>query len=241
MNANELKQYIIDNNKISLVLEKVGCHGIKEYNTEYRAALPNKTNTTAVTVKKDTLFTAINSSDITAMGDIFILVMKLQNVTFGKANKIIHQYLGIKYQYKKKETDEEKQDILDIFKKVKKSKCVVNRDIEVYDDSILKEYVNLPHISWIREGIMPFTCKRFNIGYSYDKKRIYSVRYLCWKMKMNIGNFGRTTVPNYEVFEFLNIFGKNVSKVWIYTACMRISVNSRESLCLQSLNLKSQS
>lgn len=209
MNANELKQYIIDNNKISLVLEKVGCHGIKEYNTEYRAALPNKTNTTAVTVKKDTLFTAINSSDITAMGDIFILVMKLQNVTFGKANKIIHQYLGLKYQYKKKETDEEKQDILDIFKKVKKSKCVVNRDIEIYDDSILKEYVNLPHISWIREGIMPFTCKRFNIGYSYDKKRIIIPwRYWCGENENEyVGIVGRTTVPNYEVFDIPKYFG----------------------------------
>ena len=25
---------------------------------------------------------------------------------------------------------------------------------------------------WIREGVMPFACKRFNIGYSYDRKRI---------------------------------------------------------------------
>ena len=208
MDANELKQYIIDNNKISLVLEKVGCHGIKEYNTEYRAALPNKTNTTAVTVKKENLFTAINSSDVNAMGDIFVLIMKLQDVSFGKANKIMHQYLGLNYKYEKKKV-EEKQDILDVFKKVKKTRCIVNKDIEVYDESILKEYVNLPHISWVREGIMPFACKRFNIGYSYDKKRIIIPwRYWCGEDENKfVGVIGRTTIPNYEQFDIPKYFG----------------------------------
>jgi len=208
VDANELKQYIIDNNKISLVLEKVGCHGIKEYNTEYRAALPNKTNTTAVTVKKENLFTAINSSDVNAMGDIFVLIMKLQDVSFGKANKIMHQYLGLNYKYEKKKV-EEKQDILDVFKKVKKTRCIVNKDIEVYDESILKEYVNLPHISWVREGIMPFACKRFNIGYSYDKKRIIIPwRYWCGEDENKfVGVIGRTTIPNYEQFDIPKYFG----------------------------------
>ena len=86
MNANELKEYIISNNKIALVLEKTGCHHITEYQTEYRAALPNKTNATSVTVKRETLFTAVNSSDMNFTGDIFVLVMNLCGVSFGKAS-----------------------------------------------------------------------------------------------------------------------------------------------------------
>ncbi len=209
MNANELKQYIIDNNKISLVLEKVGCHGIKEYKTEYRAALPNKTNTTAVTVKKETLFTAINSSDLNAVGDIFILIMKLQDVSFGKANKLMHQYLELNYKKYEKKNIEKKTDILDVFKKVKKTRCIANKDIEIYDDSILKEYVNLPHISWIREGIMPFTCKVFNIGYAYDKKRItIPWRYWCGEDENKyVGIVGRTTITNYDQFDIPKYFG----------------------------------
>ena len=99
MNANELKQYIIDNNKISLILESIKCHKIKEYQTEFRAALPNKTNSTAVCVKKDNLYTAIRTSEGEKQGDIFTLVMNVLNISFGKAIKLIHSYLGLQYKY----------------------------------------------------------------------------------------------------------------------------------------------
>lgn len=203
MNANELKQYIIDNNKISLVLERVGCHNIKEYDKEYRAALPDKTNPTAVCVKKENLFTAIRSTELNCQGDIFILITELKNLSFGKANRLLHQYLGLEYSYNKKENQEKTEDILDIFKRVKKSKYIVNQDVPVYDDEILKEYVDMPHISWIRDGIMPFACEKFKIGYSFDKKRIIIPwRYWCGENENEyIGVVGRTTVDNYEMFD----------------------------------------
>lgn len=205
MDANELKKYILDNNKISLVLEKVGCHNIKEYQSEYRAALPNKTNNTAVCVKKDSLFTAIRSSDVNIQGDIFTLIIELKHISFGKANKLMHNYLGLKYQFSNKNEiiSNSKSDILDIFKKAKRSRCVVNQVYDIYDESILKEYSNLPHISWIKEGIMPFACERFNIGYDYSKKRIIIPwRYWCGENeKQYVGITGRTTIPNWELFD----------------------------------------
>ena len=208
MNANELKDYIIKNNKISLVLEKVGCHGIKEYKSEYRAALPNKTNTTAVTVKKENLFTAVNSSDLNFTGDIFVLLMELKNLSFGKANKLMHEYLGLQYSFSKHQKTKESVDILDVFKRIKRHTCIVNREVEIYDESICKEYVNLPHISWIRDGIMPFACKKFKIGYSFDKKRIIIPwRYWCGSDKQYVGIVGRTTIPNYEELDIPKYFG----------------------------------
>lgn len=208
MNANELKEYIINNNKISLILEKVGCHSIKEYKTEYRAALPKKKNPTAVTVKKENLFTAVNSSDLSFVGDIFVLIMKLNSISFGKANRTIHEYLNLDYSYKKEKQKQKTIDVLDVFKKVKRTYCVVNKDIEIFDDSILKEYTNLPYITWVREGIMPFACKRFNIGYSYDKKRIIIPwHYWCGSDDQYVGIVGRTTVPNYQDFDIPKYFG----------------------------------
>ena len=165
MNANELKEYIINNNKISLILEKVGCHGIKEYKTEYRAALPDKKNTTAVTVKKENLFTAVNSSDLNFTGDIFVLVMELKKISFGKANKIIHEYLNLEYKYNKPKQPKETNDLLDVFKKVQRTICVVNKDVEIYDDSILK-YLPRPRIlPWEEEGITNEVIQRNNIAY----------------------------------------------------------------------------
>lgn len=208
MNANELKEYIINNNKISLILEKVGCHSIKEYKSEYRAALPEKKNPTAVTVKKENLFTAVNSSDLNFTGDIFVLVMELNKITFGKANKLVHEYLGLNYSFKTNKKEANVPDVLDVFKKIRRISCVVNKDVEIYDDNILKEYTPLPYISWIREGIMPFACKKFNIGYSYDKKRIIIPwRYWCGSDNQYVGIVGRTTVSNYQDFDIPKYFG----------------------------------
>lgn len=201
IDANELKEYIRDNNYIEKILIDLGCHDIKENQTEWRAALPQKTNKTAVCVKKDTLSVAVRSSDINTYGDIFTLVMTLKNLRFGQANKYLHNLLGLKYTFKT--TNEvDKVDVLAVFKRVKRQKCLVNEDIPVYDSSCLKEYTNLPYIGWIREGIMPNACKRFNIGYSYDRKRIV-IPERKWDGDDDeyIGISGRTTVPNYELFD----------------------------------------
>ena len=208
INSNELKQYIIDNNKIFTILEGLGCHGIKEYINEYRAALPNKTNKTAICIKKDTLESHICCSEIEKHGDIFIIPMIIRNESFGKSNKYLHQLLNLKYEFNIKKPTKEKSDILDIFTKVKKIRHIVNQDNHIYDENILREYIDLPHISWIREGIMPFTCKKFNIGYSYDKKRIIIPwRYWCGDENDYVGIVGRTTIPNYDILGIPKYFG----------------------------------
>lgn len=182
------------------------CHGIKEYPTEWRAALPQGTNKTAVCVKKDTLSVAIRSSEENKHGDIFTLVMTIKKISFGKANKYLHNILGLQYQFNSK-AEISKKDPLAIFKKIKRRKYTIDKEIPVYDDSILKEYVDLPYIGWIREGVLPFACKRFNIGYSYDKKRIV-IPERKWDGDDNeyIGIAGRTTVPNYEMFDIPKFF-----------------------------------
>ena len=196
----------MENNCIEQILLALECHGIKSYPTEWRAALPQGTNKTAVCVKKDTLSVAIRSSEENKHGDIFTLVMTIKKISFGKANKYLHKILGLKYQFNSK-TEISKKDPLAIFKKIKRRKYTIDKEIPVYDDSILKEYVDLPYIGWIREGIMPNACKRFNIGYSYDRKRIV-IPERKWDGDDNeyIGISGRTTVPNYEMFDIPKYF-----------------------------------
>ena len=120
INADDLKEYIIENNRVYEILESLGCHDIKEYQQEWRAALPDGTNKTAVCVKKETLSSAIRNSDGNKNGDIFTLVMSIKNVSFGEANKYIHNILGLAYTYSSKlKIDDEKNDPLRIFNKVK--------------------------------------------------------------------------------------------------------------------------
>ena len=178
------------------------------------------------------------------MGDIFTLVMEIKGISFGKANKHIHKLLGLYYTYSSKEKEEEKNDPLQIFKKVKKKRHILDKDVPIYDESCMKEYVDLPHISWVREGILPFACKRFNIGYSYDRKRIV-IPERKWDGDNNdyIGISGRTTVENYEMFDIpkyfklsdtypkgINIYGLNENYKTIQEAGYVVVLESQKSV-----------
>ena len=205
---NELKQYIMDNDKIQDILEKLECHSVKEHNKEYRAGLPNRNNKTSIVVKKDSLSVKIYKPDDSIVkGNIFTLCMELKNVSFSEANKTLHNILGLKYVgVFKNENKEEivKKDILSIFTKYKKRKsfCVNIDDIKFYNEDILDDYLPYTHINWIREGIMPWACEKFKIGFSPKHKRIIIPhRYHNGSENEYIGIIGRTVVENYDMFD----------------------------------------
>jgi DNA primase len=222
MDAISLKQYILENNKIEEIIKSLNCHGFKEYTKEYRSGLPDHTSTDNIAINKETLSTKIFQSDSEIIrGDIFTLCQTIKNISFPQANKYLHKLLGLEYKFKTKENKPEKKDPLNIFKKVKRKKCITNIDnIEMYDEEIIKEYIPLPHITWINEGILPFTCDVFKIGYSAEKKRIViPTRYWCGEENDFIGIMGRTTILEWEMldipkyfplkkyFKSLNIYG----------------------------------
>ena len=244
INANELKEYIIENNCVEQILISLECHDIKSYSAEWRAALPQGTNKTAICIKKDTLSVAIRSSEINEHGDIYTLVMSIKNISFGKAVKYLHEILGLKYSYQKNNDKDNKKDPLAIFKKVKRQRYIIDKDIPIYDNSCIKEYVPLPYIDWVREGIMPGVCKKFNIGYSFDHKRII-IPERKWDGDGDeyIGVSGRTTVPNYEMFDIpkyvkmsktypkgLNVYGLNENYKSIQKAGFVVVAESQKSV-----------
>lgn len=226
MNATELIEHIIQNDKTIEILENLECHHIKEYNKEFRCGLKGHSSKTAVAVKKDTLKVKVFQSDSKILrGNIFTLVMHIKNINFPKANKYVHELLGLEYNFDFKKHKEKKQeeinDPLAIFKKIKRKSCYVNlEDISIYDNTVLREYIPLPHIDWIREGIMPWTCDKFKIGYSAERRRIIiPERFWCGTENDFIGIMGRTTIKEYEMldipkymaiknyFKTLNLYG----------------------------------
>jgi len=64
-----------------------------------------------------------------------------------------------------------------------------------------------PHIEWIREGIMPWTCKEFNIGYSVNRKRIV-VPHRYWSGDKNdyVGVMGRTVIKEWDMLDIPKYF-----------------------------------
>ena len=209
MTSIELKQYILDNDKLQEIIKDLECHSLKEYTKEFRCGLPNHSSKNNIAINKETLGTKIFQSDSeTIRGDIFTLVMIIKDISFPKANKYLHKIFELEYKFKIKEVKEENKDPLNIFKKVKRKRCVINLDdLETYDDDIIKEYIPLPHIEWIREGILPFTCDVFKIGYSTQKKRIViPTRYWCGEENDFIGIMGRTTIKEWEMLDIPKYF-----------------------------------
>lgn len=210
MDAQGLKDHIIENPEgISLILESLGCHKIKEYSREYRSALPNKTNHTAVVVKKDNLSARIYTDGKTVKGDIFTIVCKLKGWEedgsgFVNSLKYCHQVLGLTFDGVKSKKDEGKHP-LDFFRKIdRESRAygsgVEEQEVNEYDESILDEYVKLPHISFFQAGIMPQVQREYGICFSIQDDRIVIPHYKHDDKTKIVGLVGRTTNEFYKEF-----------------------------------------
>jgi DNA primase len=209
MDASELKSYIIENNKTEDVLLALGCHKLRKHNGEIRCALPNHSNPTSVCVKLETLSVIVYSDDLESKGDIYTFIMDLKKIKFVDAVKYIHNLLGLEYSKISKPKSSDKTDVLSVFTK---ARAVANahfqksQDLELLDE-ISNEYIFLPHISWIREGILPFACDKFNIGYDIKTKRILIPHRLwCGEENDYVGIIGRTTISNPELFDVPKYF-----------------------------------
>lgn len=191
------------------VLEGLGCIKIKSYGKEYRCASENHTNSTSISVKKDTLGAKIYTSEQSVKGDIFTLTSDLKSCGFIDALKIIHTILGLSYtKYTNEVKKSEKIDILKVFKKAtKKYKDSYDEELKVFDDDILSEYIKIPYIGWVKEGITPHTQDVFGIGYSIRSNRIVIPHRYCFGGEKDyVGVIGRTLVENHEMFDIPKYF-----------------------------------
>jgi DNA primase len=199
MDALDLKKHIIENNLIMTVLEKLQCHSIKPYPLEYRAGLPDHGNPTGISVKKDTLKTTVYSSEKEVGGDIFTLIMKIKSISFPKSVVYMHKLLGIPYELFSKPI-EKPYNPIDVFTSVLSRSYDYNATLKVYDEKMLKPFINLPNIWWLKEGIPPNIQEKFKLGYCPQSHRItIPQRYWCGGENDYIGCKGRTIFEEWEL------------------------------------------
>lgn len=215
MTSIELKEFIYKQNKIEYILEDLGCrqivfHPQKEY---YSATQPNRNsdNKMGVIIKNNSYLNYFSYSkgiDVHEGLDIFNLIQTAKNIKFVDAVKYVHKLFGLEFQYnpKKKEPDKPKFDPLAVFKKAtsKRKICDVG-EIRFLDEDILNKFYPGEHINFFRDGIMPWTAKKFGLCYSYKYKRqIIPIRY--WLNGKLMGYNARTTVDNYDLFDIDKYF-----------------------------------
>lgn len=218
MTSIELKNYILENNKIEYILENLGCHSIEFHPAKnyYSSCFPDGDNKMGIIIKCTDYLNYYSYSrgiDVEEGKDIFCLIQDVKKISFADTMKYVHNLFGLKYTFKKQvEKDTVKEDPLAIFKRVKSKYRIKNvADFQVCDESILDDFVPMIHIDLFKEGIMPWTIKKFGLGYSYKWKRtIFPHRYINGEL---MGYNARTSIKNYKEFDIPKYFiTKNMPK-----------------------------
>lgn len=203
MDTVSLKKYIYENNKIEYVLQEIGCGNIKYHSNKdfYSCSNYNGDNPGAVNVKNCLQLWVTNwtrQNEFPEGSDIFNLVQYSKQCSFVESVKYLHKILDLDYTPYKKQEKKEKFDPLSVFKRVLSARRRVDvSEIHAISDEALNDYVPMLHISWFREGVMPWTREKFGIAYSYKHKRVV-IPLRSWLDGALLGFNQRTTVDNYE-------------------------------------------
>lgn len=204
MDTTSLKEYIFNNNKVEFVLEKIGCKLIKYHSSKnfYSAANYNGDNTGAVNVY-NTKYLLIHNwtreNEFDDVSDIISLTQYNKKCSFVDAVKYLHNILGLELTPYKKEKKKEKPDPLAVFENaINRHRAIVDvAEIQAIKEEAINDYVPLLYIDWLREGIMPWAAKKFELAYSYKYHCVViPIRY--WLDGTLVGFNQRTTVENYE-------------------------------------------
>lgn len=210
MLVTEIKQYVYKNKKIPFVLENLGCHNIKYHPSKeyYSASFKDGDNLNGINIRNNEYlnFTSWSRESLNQNGQDLISLIEYSNeCDFLTALKWLHNILGLEYskadiRSKQSKKRDLKSEALSIFTNHLHKNTNVNvADINVLDESVLDEYVPIEYIGWLREGITPYACKKFDIEYSYRRKRIIIPQKL-WSTGELIGINARTTIENYQSF-----------------------------------------
>lgn len=222
MTAVDLKKYIFENNKVSLILEDIGCHNIKYHcgsSEYYSCANYDGDNPNAVTIYNTKYLNYINyTRGITGdmKQDIINLVEYNKNLSFGEAVKYLHNFLGIPFVYTKKVTKVEKVDPLNIFKKYKIKRYQLDTsDIKYLNEDVMSELAPVVHIDIFKEGVTEASINKFGLCYDFRHRRtVFPIHY--WLDGRLIGCNERTSIKNYDEL--------GITKYWL-TPGMNKSIN----------------
>lgn len=163
MNANELKEWIVDNDKVQVVLEDLGCQYIKYHSSGYWTSTnPDGDNKQAVTIYVPSLNVVNYTRNLPQPSDIFTLVEFYKDFNFFQALKYLHELLGLEL-YSDQDSDIPKSlQITKMMRKLKKG------DQEDEDDTPVKPIPEIV-LTYYKPYVNDFW-KNDNVPYSVQKE-----------------------------------------------------------------------
>lgn len=212
MTVIELRRYIYENNKVEDILNAIGCHHVVYHKEKkyYTCGNCNGDNRNAITVKNNEYLNVVNytrenefkeRSDLISLVRYNLLVQKKPS-SFYDVIKYIHEILGLEFTYNSliQKKAEEKVDPLVRFKMIRRSAICITNEYIALDEAEVNDFFPAPHISFVKEGIMPWSWKKFGLGYSYMRKRtMIPLRY--WLTGELLGFNMRTSIEQSDLFD----------------------------------------
>lgn len=177
MDIQNLKDYIIENEMITTVLESIGCHSVLDKGTYVSAANPDGDNPTAIVVYKDNLNTINYTRDITNGkngSDIFDLVSFALGCNFFESVKHICGAVGISVYHDFMEELPESIQITQLLMQMIQSDSDEEEDkpLKPIPEKILSYYDSCAVQPFIDDNISAEVQETMQIGYDQYSNRI---------------------------------------------------------------------
>lgn len=178
MEIQDIKDYIINNDKTEYVLEELNCHHIKLHsNKYYSCGFPDGDNIAGMAVYINTLNVDAYTRDIKdkfGNSDIISLVCFLKNIYFTQAIKWLCEILDLDYY------GDAQEDLPPSLKLTRMllDMCNDGSDKEDYEvlkptpESVLASYIALPNRLFLDDGISCSTQVLFELGVDLCTNRI---------------------------------------------------------------------
>jgi DNA primase len=205
----EIKNRILNENRIHELLEKMECENVKPKSNRYEAQLPDKfesDNSRSVQCYLNEYLTCkIRSKGVSYGMDIYGLVSYIVFDIYDESSQLKNLYKSKKWICEQLGFDTSyapivhKHDPLKWLKELKKKRKKPKREFlenEVFEDIILNQYVMYPHESYINEGISYKTQVEFQVGFDVQSERIIFPVYNTYGDIISVKC--RTTDPDYK-------------------------------------------
>lgn len=181
MEAQDIKNYIYENNRIEYILEELNMHHIKWHdgNRYITCGFPDGDNTKSCVIYCDNEYYNVdaytrNIEDKFGNSDLISLICFVKNMYFTESLKWICDVLGLDYY---KDTDEEIPDSLKLTKLLLEMNntgdCEIeNEKLKPINEKILNYYYPYVNKMFKKDGISYEVQRMFEVGYDLQTNRI---------------------------------------------------------------------
>lgn len=178
MDIQNLKDYILENGLISIVLEQLGCHHISHKTGYWQCGNPDGDNPTAISVYENDNLTTVNYtrniSPKKNSTDILDLVQFFENCNFFTAIKLICEWVGLDYYADPYDDLPESLKLTKLIISMQDEDDIENEEkpIKPISEKILSYYRSYVNDLFAHDNISYSTQKEFEIGYDDSTNRI---------------------------------------------------------------------